>query len=106
MGDEPKKRSWPRISLVAAVLLAYVASIGPTYRTRGEAALSHPAYAPLMAASRCPPIGHALVWYLNQWSNSEGFAIYGKLDGDGAVLFFKVSFRCGFAQSDDSAASD
>jgi hypothetical protein len=59
-----------------------------------------------MAASRCPLIGRALVWYLNQWSNSEGFVTYGKLNGDGAVLFFKLNIRCGFAQPNESAASD
>ena len=98
MSDERKKRSWPRVSLVALVLLVYAVSIGPTYHAWGEAALEHPAYTPLKIASRYPPIGHALVWYLNECSNSEGGVIYGTLNGEGAVLFFKTPRWCGFAQ--------
>ncbi len=100
MSDQRKKQR-PRIGIGAAamVLGAYIASVGPAYRAAGEATLTHPAYAPLMAASQFPPIGHATVWYLNRWSNNDGFATYGdRLDGaGGAVLFFKLDIHCGSA---------
>jgi hypothetical protein len=108
MSDEAKKQAWSRIGLAAAVLFAYVVSIGPAFRSWGEATLRHPAYAPLLVASRCPPIGHALVWYLNKWSNSDGFAIYGNYvdSPGGAVLFFKLNISCGFGQSSETVPSD
>jgi hypothetical protein len=91
MSDEPKK--WPQAWIVwtTTALVAYVVSIGPAYRFAGETALQHPAYATLMATSRNVPIGQAIVWYLNQWPNSEGFVEYGKrVNGEGGtILFFK-----------------
>jgi hypothetical protein len=103
MSDEPKRRwsgAWVGwMAVVAAVFIAYIVALGPAYHAWGGAALQHPAYAPLIFASRYRPIGQAVIWYLNRCHNSGGVPLYSERDG---VVFVECALTpWGYAPSSE-----